>query len=152
MSVHWWSFTGVWVRAIHLKSPGFSLIFWSISILLQFGWSLLVLLFPSPPVSPSILWRLYKDLQLLLVSSSLSCSTVVVFFFQFPSKVLVLIFLFAFIQFYSVVSRGSKVSYSANSLFLLISTSYGHLSEIRLSAYISSSGSGLLLLLLHAVI
>ena len=38
-------------------------------------------------------------------------------FFQFPSKVQVLILLFAFFQFYSVVSRDSKVNNSASSLF-----------------------------------
>ena len=38
-------------------------------------------------------------------------------FFQFPSKVQVLILLFTFFQFYSVVSRDSKVDNFANSLF-----------------------------------
>ena len=38
-------------------------------------------------------------------------------FFQFPSKVEVLILLFTFFQFYSVVSRDSKVDYFASSLF-----------------------------------
>ena len=37
-------------------------------------------------------------------------------FFQFPSMVEVLIFLFTFFQFYSVVSRDSKVDNLANSL------------------------------------
>ena len=45
-------------------------------------------------------------------------------FFQFPSKVEVLILLFTFFQFYSVFSRDSKVDYFASSLsfffFLLI--------------------------------
>ena len=40
-------------------------------------------------------------------------------FFQFPSKVHVLIFLFTFFQFYSVVSRDSKVHNLASSLFLV---------------------------------
>ena len=38
-------------------------------------------------------------------------------FFQFLSKVEVLILLFTFFQFYSVVSRDSKVDYFASSLF-----------------------------------
>ena len=38
-------------------------------------------------------------------------------FFQFPIKVEVLIPLFTFFQFYSVVSRDSKVDYFASSLF-----------------------------------
>ena len=37
--------------------------------------------------------------------------------FQFPSKVLVLFFLFTFIQFYSVVSRDNKIHKSASSFF-----------------------------------
>ena len=38
-------------------------------------------------------------------------------FFQFPNKVEVLILLFTFFQFYSVVSRDSKVDWFASSLF-----------------------------------
>ena len=41
-------------------------------------------------------------------------------FFQFPSKFEVLIFLFTFFQFYSVVSRDSKVDYFASFFFLSI--------------------------------
>ena len=60
-------------------------------------------------------------------------------FFQFPSKVEVLILLFKFYQFYSVVSRDSKVDYFANSLFffflffLLIIITSGLLVRIRWS-------------------
>ena len=41
-------------------------------------------------------------------------------FFQFSSKVKVLIILFTFFQFYSAVSRDSKVDNFATSLFLLL--------------------------------
>ena len=41
-------------------------------------------------------------------------------FFQFPSKVVVLILLFTFFQFYSVVSRDSKVDSFASSLIIII--------------------------------
>ena len=41
-------------------------------------------------------------------------------FFQFPRKVQLLIFLFAFLQFYIVVCRNSKVHYSAGSLFFFV--------------------------------
>ena len=68
--------------------------------MLQLGWSPLVLLFPSVPVAVSILWGLYRAYQLQLLSPLLLCST----FFQFSSKVQILIFLFAFFQFYSVVT------------------------------------------------
>ena len=49
-----------------------------------------------------------------LIRSSLSCSKV---FFQFPCKVEVIIILFTFFQFHSVVSRDNKVHYSASYLF-----------------------------------
>ena len=49
------SFTGVWVTASLLKSPGLFSVVWPISIMQQFGWSLLVLLFPSPPILVPIL-------------------------------------------------------------------------------------------------
>ena len=54
-------------------------------------------------------------------------------FFQFPSKVQVLILLFTFFQFYSVVIRDSKVDYFASSLFLLIIIKSGRLTGIRWS-------------------
>ena len=52
-------------------------------------------------------------------------------FFQFPSKVEVLISLFTFFQFYSVVSRDSKVHSFASSLFLLIIIRSDLLADIR---------------------
>ena len=45
-SVNWLSFTGVWVTASLLKSPGLSSVFWTILTLLS-GWSLLVIRFLS---------------------------------------------------------------------------------------------------------
>ena len=51
-------------------------------------------------------------------------------FFQFSSKVQVLILLYVFVQFYSMVSRGSKLHNSASS-FLLIIIRFVHLAEIR---------------------
>ena len=52
-------------------------------------------------------------------------------FFQFPSKVEVLILLLTFFQLYSVVSRDSKVDYFASSLFLLIIIKSALLAGIR---------------------
>ena len=43
-------------------------VFWPISIMLSFGWSPLVFLFPSLPVLLSILWWLYQAHQLQLLS------------------------------------------------------------------------------------
>ena len=60
-------------------------------------------------------------------------------FFQFPSKVKVLILLFIFFQFYSVVSWDSNVDNFASSLFLLIIIRSGLLAEIRWSACMSKS-------------
>ena len=71
-----------------------------------------VLLFLSSQIFLSILWWLYIEHQLRLVQLSLWCSTV----FQFSSKVLVLILLFAFFKLYSVVSWNSKVHNSASYL------------------------------------
>ena len=45
-------------------------------------------------------------------------------FFQFPSKVQVFIFLFFFFQFYSVVSRDSKIHNSASSFFFFFFVDY----------------------------
>ena len=69
-----WFLTGVWVIASLLKSPGLFSVFSRISIMLLFGWSPLVFLFPSPPAFVPTLWWLHQEHQLQLVSPSLSCS------------------------------------------------------------------------------
>ena len=53
ISISWWSFTGDWVTASLLKSPGLFLVFWSFSIMLLFGWSPLGCQLPNSP-GPSI--------------------------------------------------------------------------------------------------
>ena len=60
-------------------------------------------------------------------------------FFQFPKKVDILIFLFTFFQFYSVVNRDSNVDNFACSLLLLIIIRSGLLAEIRWSVCMSKS-------------
>ena len=47
--VSWWFFTGVWVTASLLKSPGLVSGFWPFSAMLSFGMSLPVHLFSCPP-------------------------------------------------------------------------------------------------------
>ena len=47
ISVSWSFFTGVWVTASLIKSPGLFSVFWSISAMLSFG------LFPPAPLFPS---------------------------------------------------------------------------------------------------
>ena len=64
-------------------------------------------------------------------------------FFQFPSNVEVLIFFFAFFQFYNVMSRDSKVRNSASSLFLLTIMRFNHLAGIRWSVCILKSQGSL---------
>ena len=73
--------------------------------MLSFGWSPLVRQLPSPPGLLIILQLLCQEHQTQLVQSSLTCSTA----FQFSSKVEVLILLFKFFQFYSLLSRDGKV-------------------------------------------
>ena len=75
ISNSWWSFTGIWDRASLLKSPRLFSVFWLISITQLFSWSPLVPLFPSPPILVQILWWLYQEPQLQLVSPLLLCST-----------------------------------------------------------------------------
>ena len=61
-------------------------------------------------------------------------------FFNFRSKVEILILLFTFFQFYSVVRRDSKVDNFANPLFfLLIIIGSGLLAGIRWSVYVKDS-------------
>ena len=49
ISVSWWLFTGVWVTASLLKSPGLFSVFWPSSIMMSFGWFPLVCQLPNPP-------------------------------------------------------------------------------------------------------
>ena len=74
--VDWWSSTGIWVIASLLTSLGLISVFWSILIMLSFGWFLLVFLFPILPISLPILWWLNRARQLQLVIPSLLCSIV----------------------------------------------------------------------------
>ena len=60
-------------------------------------------------------------------------------FFQFLCKVEVLILLFTFFHFYSVVSRDSKVDNFASSFIIIIIIRSGLLAEIRWSVSMSKS-------------
>ena len=55
ISFIWSSFTRVWVAASFLKSPGLFSVFWPFSVMLLFGWSLLVRQLPSPSIPLIIL-------------------------------------------------------------------------------------------------
>ena len=113
MSVSWWFSAGVWVTVSLLKSPGLFSVFWVISIMLQFGQSPLVSLFPSPQFLATILWGLTKSTNYNWYNRQFHVPQ----FFQFPGKVQVLIFLFAFSQFYFMIRQDSKLHNPSSSLF-----------------------------------
>ena len=74
-----------------------------------------------PPTSKSS--SPFSNPLVIVPNASITIDIIVNFmfhsFFQFPNKVEVLILLFTFFQFYSVVSRDSKVDNFASSLFFL---------------------------------
>ena len=119
-------------HATLLKSLRFFLVFEPNIIMPSFGWSLLTLLFPSPPVPLSILWWLDRTPQLQLVSPSLSCSIV----FQFSSKVHVLIFSFSFSFTQWSIGTAKFTIWQFLFFFLTIITSR-RLTEIMCSVCIS---------------
>ena len=107
-SVSRWFLTEVLVKTSLLKFPGFFSVCWSILTMPWFGWSLLILLFISLPVPK------HQSLGDCTKSTNYDryhrhCH--VPQFFQFSRKVEVLILLFAFFQFYPVVSRNRKFSF-----------------------------------------
>ena len=106
-----------WVTASLLKSPGLFSVFWPFLIMLLFGWSPLCRQLLNLPGLLIILSLPCQRHQSQLVLFSPSCSIV---FFQLSCKVKVLISLFTFFQFNSVVCRDSKVDNFADFLFLLL--------------------------------
>ena len=88
-----------------------------------------------PPISKSS--RPFNNPLVTVPKAPITIGIIVTFmfhsFFQFSSKVEVLISLFTLFQFYSVVSRDSKVDNFADFLFffLLIIIRSGRLAEIR---------------------
>ena len=116
------------------KSPQVSRIL--LSILDVFNNAVVWMVSTCPPTSKSS--RLFNNPLVTVPKAPItSCSIV---FFQFSSKVGVLISLFTFFQFYSVVRRDSKVDNFVNSLFLLlIIIRSGLLAEMRWSFCISKS-------------
>ena len=119
------------MRASLLMSPGLCSVFWPFSIMLLFGWSPLGRQLPNFP-GPLI------NSLVTVPKAPITIGIIVTFmfhsFFQFSSKFEVLITLFTFFQFYSVISRDSKVDNFADFLsffFLLIILRSGLLAEIR---------------------
>ena len=112
-----------------LKSLRLFSVFWPSSIMLYFGWSPLVPLFPSFSVPLIFLWELFRAHYLQVISPSLSC-----YIFVFSSLVRCKYFTFFYI--YPMVRQDVKVYCSAGSHFLLLLTSNrsGRLAKIRWSA------------------
>ena len=122
------------------KSPKVSRTLLSILAVLN---NVVVWIVPTlPPTSKSSC--LFKNPLVTVSKAPITIGIIVTFmflsFFQFSSKVEVLILLVTFLQFYSVVSRGSKVDNFASFLFLLlIIIRSGFLADIRWSARMSKS-------------
>ena len=112
-----------------------------LSILAVFNNAVVWMVSTRSPTSKSS--RHFNKTLVTVPKAPITTGTIVTFsfhsFFQFSSKVVVLISLFTFFQFYSVVSRDRKVNNWANVLFLLIITRTGLLAEIRGSVCISKS-------------
>ena len=117
-----------------------------LSILAVFNNAVVWMVSTRPPTSKSS--RHFNNSLVTVLKAPITIGIIVTFmfhsFFQFFSKVEVLISLFAFFQFYSVVCRDSKVDYFADFLFfflllLLIIIRSGLRAEIRWSVCISKS-------------
>ena len=121
------SFTGVWVTASFSKSPEFFSVFWPILIVLSFGCTSLVFLFPTLSVNLPILLSLYRAHQLQLVSTSISCSIV------FSSSLSRSRYLSLFSPFFTFILWSATTAKSIIRqvlCFLLILTRSGCLAEI----------------------
>ena len=138
--LHWWFSDGIRAKACLLMSPGLFSVIWPISTMVSFGWSPLVLLFPSPLVPLMILLWLYLVHQLQLLSPSLSCSI----YFSVFKQGLVTFGLLSVLHFGQpewLSPLFGKFSFLLCFFFLSIRRS-GHLVEIRRSACMSKSHRG----------
>ena len=97
-----------------------------LSILVVLNNAVVWMVSTRPPTSKSS-WSFNNSL-VFVPEAPITIGIIVTFmfhsFFQFPIKVEVLILLFTFFRFYSVVSRDSKVDNFANSLFFFPSFFY----------------------------
>ena len=90
-----------------------------LSILADLNYEVVWMVSTRPLISKSS--RPFNNPSMTLLRAPITIGINVIFmfhsFFQFPCKVEVLILLFTFFQFYSVVSRDSKIDNFASSLF-----------------------------------
>ena len=84
ISVSWWSFTGVWVTASLLRSPGLFWVFWQIAAVQYSGWFQSFLWFPNYPNPFPILLGPFQVHQLQLLSLWLSYSITFSVLWQSP--------------------------------------------------------------------
>ena len=134
-SVSWWFFTGVWATASLLKSPGLVSGFWPFFAMLSW------IVSTRPPTSKSS--RSFNNPLVIVPNAPITIGTIVTLvlhsFFQFSSKVEVLILLFTFLQIYSEVRNFRQFDNFADSLFLLIIMRSGLLAGIWWSVCILKS-------------
>ena len=101
-SISQWFFTGVWVTASLLADLNNAVV-WMVSTHFHISKS------SCPRTNPLV------TVPRVAITNWYNCHFHVPQFFQFPCEVQVLIFLFAFFQFYSVVSQDNKIYNSASS-------------------------------------
>ena len=104
-SISWWFFTGIWETANFLKSPGLFSVFWQILKMLQSEWAPFVFLFPK---SSNPFYQSFDDCSKHTNYNCLYGHLLVPLFFQFSSKVRVLISLFVFFWFYSKIFQTAR--------------------------------------------
>ena len=123
-SVWWLSFNGIWMTASLFKFLGLFLIFWPISIMWFFSWSLLFLRFLSLSGLLTIIWTIPCTPIIIGINVTLLLDGV----FEFSSKVQILVSFFVFCYFHW--SAGTSVSLIRQVLFFCfcIITSFSHLS------------------------
>ena len=119
----------LWVSTTHLKSPGFFLGFWLISSMLQFGWSLLVLI--SKFLSPfnSLVTVPSAPITIGIITTS------IVFFNSLVRFMYLSLFSFFFI-FPGAQAKYQRPLFDRLSILLII-TRFDRLAEIRSSVCIS---------------
>ena len=109
--IGWWSFTGVFVKAILCRSPGLFSVLRLILIILFFGWSQFVLRFLTRLNPFPGLWSPLRVHQSQVASLLLTCSTTFLVFLE------VLVSFFRFHWFFTRRSTGTAKS-TDNSFFL----------------------------------
>ena len=112
-----------------------------LSILADFNNAVIWMVSTRPPISESFSpWNNHLvTVPRAPITFGITATFMFNSFFQFPSKLQVLILLFAFFLFYSVANRDSKVHNSASYLFFCWILLSGLLAEMRWSVWISKS-------------